>query len=979
MPTLVPVDVSGGGCLSDNQINCLIDGRGQWDDFASIERHLADCAECRALVGTRAASLVSANVTATGEEEHDVTRAPAPELGAERYDVRREIARGGMGKILEAWDRRHRRRVALKVRLRGSVAIEARFAREVLLTARLQHPSIVALYDTGVLPSGEPFFVMKLIEGRSLAEVARDAHTLPRRLALLPHLLAITEALAYAHEQRIIHRDLKPANVLIGTFGETVVIDWGLAKDLDATDEPRDPAPDHDTPDVITIVGHALGTPHYMPPEQARGDVVDERGDVYALGALLYHVLAGAPPYAASTARTSREILVALLAGPPAQLAQQAPGLPADLVTIVDKAMARDPAARYGSARDMARDLQRFAQGRLVGAHSYSTSTLIRRWLWRYRAILAMVATLVIGIGVTAGLSIRRIERERDRADLERLAAEEGNRSARAHSDAAESLVEYTLVDLREQLAAVGRVDVMAGLGTEVEKYYDALSLRDGASETSASLARRAVGLDLLGEVAWSKQDLPAARMLATRAIGLLEHALVVAPADTHVRETLIKAELRLADIDSDLGQVEEARTLTRHAADAARALVREQPTSKSAPLLAVEAARDLRERLVGGPDPTAALDSARAVPDLLRTLTAADPENLDLQLKLSDSDIELGIAQGFFGLDAEMLASEQDALAVLARLAERTVDDTRVQDQQAIALQLSSGAELAMGRADAALELAKRSLALREQLVARDPANADWERRLALANACIADALRELGRTKEALAFSEQNLRLMEVIASKAPTSVAARGHVGRSLISLAETQRANGDRRAALASLVRAQEILGALATSDEMVWRWLLADALRAAGQIELETGMLGHAFTDATRADTLARQLVPDSDDSILILQARVRGLLGEVRAAQREPSDARALLGDARALFDRFWTRDHDRTEWFRGGPEVARSLASLMVQHGELSEARRCLEETSARIDELDAKGRISAPQRRLVSQLREDLAWIAR
>jgi len=963
MPTL---DVES--CLSDNQINYLIDGRGDSHDFASIERHLADCAECRAVIGARAASLV----TVTGDEDEPIT-ASELELGAERYEVRREIARGGMGRILEAWDRRHDRRVALKVRLRSSVEIEARFAREVLLTARLQHPSIVALYDTGSLRSGEPFFVMKLIEGRSLAEVTRDAETLPQRLALLPHLVAITEALAYAHDQRIIHRDLKPANVLIGTFGETVVIDWGLAKDLGAPEEPPEPTVELDSPEVITIQGHALGTPHYMPPEQARGEAVDERSDVYSLGALLYHVLAGAPPYAVSSRRTSREVLAALLAGPPLPLSHQA--LPADLITIVDKAMARDPAARYASARDMASDLQRFAQGRLVGAHSYSRATLVRRWASRHKALLAMLAMLVTGIGTTAGLSIRRIQRERDRADVERRAAEEGNRTARAHSEAAEALVEYAVGDLRDQVAALGRIDVMASVGTEVEKYYDALASLDGAGGASApTLVRRAVGLGVLGEVASAKHDLPNARALATRAIGLVGHALAIAPTDSHTRETLVKAELRLADVDIDLGRLEEGRALTRTAADSARTLVLEQPNNKSARLLAVEAARDLRERLAGGPDPTAALDSARAVPDLLRTLSASDPGDLDLELKLGDAEIELGIAEGFFGRDVEMLASEQDALAVLARIAERAVDDTRVQAQQATALQLASGAEMSLGDADAALAFATKSLALREQLVKRDPSNADWENRLALANAVTAESLRALGRTKEALAFSERQVQLTEMLASKSPTSVSARGHVARALLSLAETQRANGGRQAALASLARAQAILKPLATSDELVWRWLLAEAQRAAGQIELDAGMLDRARTDAASADELARGLAPDSDDSVLILKARTRGLLGQV-----ERDDGRALLADARAMFDELWTRDHDRTEWVRGGPETARALASLLVQQGERDAARQCLEETSARVAELAAKGRIPAPQRRLVAQLREELARIAR
>ncbi len=137
--------------------------------------------------------------------------------------------------MLRASDTRLNRPVAIKELLgsAGEVA-EERFVREALLTARLQHPSIVPLYEAGRWPSGAPFYAMKLVTGRSLEDVIAESLTLPQRLALLPHVLAAAEAMAYAHSERIIHRDLKPANVLVGAFGETVVIDWGLAKDLAA-------------------------------------------------------------------------------------------------------------------------------------------------------------------------------------------------------------------------------------------------------------------------------------------------------------------------------------------------------------------------------------------------------------------------------------------------------------------------------------------------------------------------------------------------------------------------------------------------------------------------------------------------------------------------------------------------------------------------------------------------------------------------
>lgn len=155
----------------------------------------------------------------------------------QHYVVGNEIAKGGMGRILAARDRRLGRPVAIKELLVTSGDLRARFEREARITAMLQHPSIVNILEAGEWPSGEPFYVMRLVTGESLDRVVGGCPTLAQRLALLPNVIAVVDALAYAHSMRVIHRDLKPANVLVGEFGETVVIDWGLAKDL------TDPAP----------------------------------------------------------------------------------------------------------------------------------------------------------------------------------------------------------------------------------------------------------------------------------------------------------------------------------------------------------------------------------------------------------------------------------------------------------------------------------------------------------------------------------------------------------------------------------------------------------------------------------------------------------------------------------------------------------------------------------------------------------------
>ena len=339
-------------------------------------------------------------------------------VARESYVVEGEYGRGGLGRVLLARDPCLDRPVALKEILRDDPGTVARFVREARITARLQHPNIVPVYEAGRWPSGEPFYAMRLIEGRSLGAVVKAMGSLEERLSLVPSLVAVASAVAYAHSLRIIHRDLKPENVLVGAFGETVVIDWGLAKDLAAGDDAV--AFGADGPFLVTpsggltVVGSRVGTPAYMAPEQARGEPVDERADVFALGALMYHVLTGEAPF---QGRSAEDVLALAAAAAPVDIEAAQPGVPRDLATIVRKAMARAPAARYPTARELADDLRRFQTGQLVSARRYSRWSLVGRWLRRHRVAVAVAAASVALLAAITTVSLERIVRERDRAE----------------------------------------------------------------------------------------------------------------------------------------------------------------------------------------------------------------------------------------------------------------------------------------------------------------------------------------------------------------------------------------------------------------------------------------------------------------------------------------------------------------------------------------------------------------------------------
>ncbi|HEY4242808.1 MAG TPA: protein kinase [Kofleriaceae bacterium] len=425
-----------------------------------------------------------------------------------RYQQVAEHARGGLGRIVRAVDRRLGRTVAVKELLRRGAATEARFLREALITARLEHPGIVPVHEAGRWPNGDPYYVMKLVEGRTLKELIGEHPAMRDRLGLLPHVIAIADAVGYAHSEGVIHRDLKPSNVIVGAFGETIVVDWGLARD-----RKREAEPDGDDESMLlaahsgcsTVSGKVVGTPGYMAPEQARGDVVDERADVYAIGAVLYEVLAGMPPHSDTTPQATLELVIA---GPPPPLPVIVPGVPRELATIVATAMARDPAKRYPNATALAEDLRRFHTGKLVSAHSYSTWSRVMKKVARHRGVVAVGAASATVLAVIGVGSLQRIVAERNHAraekanaDVARESAEKGQRdlllvqaetSLRKDPTAALAWLKDGMFDDQQRGRIVDVIDEALSLGVARHVFhpgdwvFDAIFTPDGQTAIAA-------------------------------------------------------------------------------------------------------------------------------------------------------------------------------------------------------------------------------------------------------------------------------------------------------------------------------------------------------------------------------------------------------------------------------------------------------------------------------------------------------------
>ncbi|PYI40545.1 MAG: hypothetical protein DMF12_12960 [Verrucomicrobia bacterium] len=308
------------------------------------------------------------------------------------YQILEEIGRGGMGVIYRARQRHSRRIVALKRILSyhaDSQETLVRFRREAEAAARLDHPNILPIYEVGDNDDGLPSFSMKFAAGGSLHEAAPALHREPRRIVAL--MAKVARAVQYAHARGILHRDLKPANILLDGRGEPLVSDFGLAKWLDATSE-------------LTQTLAIFGTPGYIALEQASGSAgkITPAADVYSLGAILFYLFTGRPPFLGEHALA---VIQQAAEKPAPKLRSLAPTLDRDLETICAKCLEREPTARYRSAGDLAEDLERWLAGHSIIARPVSAPVRALRWSRRNPAFAGMTALLLV-MGAAVGVMI---------------------------------------------------------------------------------------------------------------------------------------------------------------------------------------------------------------------------------------------------------------------------------------------------------------------------------------------------------------------------------------------------------------------------------------------------------------------------------------------------------------------------------------------------------------------------------------------
>ena len=366
--------------LNPDTIEQLIAGRLSLDEAAAAQSHLESCPACSTVAesarqagGSAEAPVESESVArdkprgfATTQDVGDVP--PTTDLSSAalaavnvptaigRFQVLGEVARGGMGVVVRCLDADFGRMLAIKISLAkaGDSGVEQRFWNEARITGKLQHPGIPPVHELGQLDDGRPYFVMKLIAGRTLHQILSARKTVTQDLpALIGIFEQVCQTLAYAHAEQIIHRDLKPPNIMVGAFGEVQVMDWGLGKVLDRHGRPSQSQDGEDPTSLavhrtdsasdVTLDGSILGTPAYMAREQARGEIadVDKASDVFGLGAILCQILTGLPPY---SGRSAADVLAAASRGETAEALQRLDKCSADssLIELAKRCLATD-------------------------------------------------------------------------------------------------------------------------------------------------------------------------------------------------------------------------------------------------------------------------------------------------------------------------------------------------------------------------------------------------------------------------------------------------------------------------------------------------------------------------------------------------------------------------------------------------------------------------------------------------------------
>jgi serine/threonine-protein kinase len=773
------------------------------------------------------------------------TMIPPHEPEGSRYTLTRLHGEGGLGRVWLARDRELQRGVALKeIRpdLVPDLEVRRRFLKEAQITSQLEHPNIVPVYELARRrEDDQPFYTMRFVRGETLLAAIQEFHRgragkAPDRLAfqsLLGTFLKVCDAIAYAHARGVVHRDLKPENVVLGSYGEVVVLDWGLAK---LVDDPELASEDNTRiRERILVSAEAsaaqtlglLGTPSYMAPEQVEQnhEQIDGRTDVYALGGILFEILTGHPP---AEGTTTAQVLEQARTGRIPRARQVEPTVPPPLEAVCAKAMSLASADRYPKVADLAQEVRCWIAGEPVAAYPEPLPARVRRWMRRHRTVTT-AATAAMMVALTAlGIAYRREATISARLASAKRNLEISNRNlatrnqeldeARKSAEEREQLAIDAVTKFRDAVAQNKQLKNQPELESLRKtllkaplEFFHALraQLRDDSRTGAKAMRSLAFANMSLAYTTFEIGSITDAIQSNSEAIALMGRLASEEPANTEYNMDLAKSHNAMGILEHQTGRQNQALESFRKALAIQERQAREHPDIIEFQSEVAASHNNIGNLQVNTGQAEEALQSYAKALAIQEGLASANPKVTEFLSELAASHDNIGSLQRKTGRMEQALESYDKALAIRDRLARENPGVTDFKSGLARSYNNIGALQNDMNRTEVALDSFNKALAIQESLERDNPSVTEFQSDLAISHASIGNLRRNTGQLRRAFESYGKALAIRERLVRDNPKVTSFLSDLGRSHDDIGILHSAEGHPDQALESFDKALAI--------------------------------------------------------------------------------------------------------------------------------------------------------------------------